>query len=210
MPLDESMWRQNCWVTTPWPGTSLASLLVSVRAMQWWQASERELWQFQWLFVLIFFWMNYFGAIIQHPHLQGWSWLAYRSCWSRKWCAPQVFLLHLPKAHKLWNRFVYLQNSLICHRLIDMTFAPGAAYVFYLDGSDGTWKQEAQLLASDAESLDRFGGTIDISDTTVTWRKNSTKQTQEKIGFKVFWVDELNVKIYDYLHLKLHKIYWKL
>jgi len=43
----------------------------------------------------------------------------------------------------------------------------GAAYVFYLDGSDGTWKQEAQLLASDAESLDRFGGTIDISDTTV-------------------------------------------
>lgn len=91
-----------------------------------------------------------------------------------------------------------------------MTFAPGAAYVFYLDGSDGTWKQEAQLLASDAESLDRFGGTIDISDTTVTWRKNSTKQTQEKIGFKVFWVDELNVKIYDYLHLKLHKIYWKL
>ena len=131
--------------------------------------------------------MNFFGAIIQSYSIRickvGADWHT-GPAGVGSGALPKFFFCICP------NRFVYLQDSLICHRLIDMTFAPGAAYVFYLDGSDGTWKQEAQLLASDAESLDRFGGTIDISDTTVTWRKNSTKQTQEKIGFKVFWVDE--------------------
>lgn len=41
----------------------------------------------------------------------------------------------------------------------------GAAYIFSLDGS--TWKEEAQLVAKDAEAFDRFGGAVGIDGSTV-------------------------------------------